>query len=147
MAQTTLRSQNSEGDAVTLTAHVEDDHVDDSVDAIHRFAQLEAEQQTAAIRENLQTAESENTTLREAIVSDTIRAKKLAGVVSEDDDADLSVEDEREYLMGLPADRLQMEHERAKKKDLSGAASPTTANEQPDDPVTESYDSAVSELQ
>lgn len=147
MATTTLRTQNAEGDSVSLSAHVEDDKADETVEAIHRFAELEVEAQTAALRKDLGSTERENETLRETIVSETIRAKKLAGVVSDDDDADLSVEDEREYLLGLPADRLQMEYERATKKDLSGASDSTTSNEQPDDPGAQEYDQAVSDLE
>lgn len=147
MATTTLRTQNADGDSVSLSAHVEEDKAEESVEAIHRFAELEAEAQTAALRKDLDSAKGENETLRETIVSETIRAKKLAGVVSDDDDAELSVEDEREYLLGLPASRLQMEYERATKKDLTGAASSTTSNEKPDDPGAQEYDQAVSDLE
>lgn len=102
MADVLLDTTNEDGDDVTHTLHVEDEHVDDDRDVLQHLA-TRAEEQAAL--------SSENETLRETIVSDVVRRKKLAGEVGED--ADISEDEEHEYLMGLPADRLQREWERA----------------------------------
>lgn len=127
MARATLRTQNTDGDAVSLDIHVEDDHADESVTAVERYAELQAEVAAAEHRSEAEAAQQDLDAVKEVLVSEIVRRKTLAGIVSEDDDADLSVEDERDYLMGLPAERLQMEWERAPSgDDLSGATQPAT---------------------
>jgi hypothetical protein len=145
MAHVTFRTQNADGEPVSLDAEVEDDAAEESVDAIERYAELEAESRTADLRSQLQDIEEDAGEMRDIIVSDILRRQKLSGEVGEE--ADLSVEDQRDYLQGLPADRLKMEWERAPKgEDLSGATSPATTGDAPDDGTTD-LDAAVESLQ
>ena len=132
MARATLRTENTDGDAVSLDIHVEDEHADDSVDNIERYAELHAEAAAAQHRAEAETAKADLQAMKETLVSEIIRRKTLAGIVSDDEDADLSVEDERAYLLGLPADRLAMEWDRAPSgADLSGATASATTGGTP----------------
>lgn len=144
-AHVTFRTQNADGETVSLDADVEDDSAEESVEAIERYAELEAESQTADLQARLDETEEEADQMRELVVGDILRRQKLAGEIGED--AELSVEDQREYLQGLPAGRLKMEWERAPKgEDLSGATRPATTGDAPSD-ETGGLDAAVDALQ
>jgi hypothetical protein len=106
MAQLSITTPNEEGDSVTRTFHIVDEHVDDEADQLQALAaQAEA---VPELREERNALKGELETATDVIVSDIIRRKKIAGDLEED-----GVESEREYLEGLPIGRLKMEYERA----------------------------------
>lgn len=148
MARLTLRTQNADGEAVSLDAHVEDDHADDSTSAIQRYAELETESAVAEVRQDLEVVTAERDAMRDLMVGEILRRKQLAGLVADGEDAkdgQLKVEDEREYLLGLPAERLKMEYERAPKPaELSAEAK--TKPGKPAKEGNDDYDEAVSGL-
>ena len=128
MAQLTIRTKNEDGDAVTHTLHLEDEHADDEAAAVEQLA-ARAER-AADLRSELNAVQHDLATAKEAIVSDIVRRKKLAGEYDGDDGLDQ--EADREYLEGLPVDRLKMEYKRAP-SDAELDTSSATGNETPDD--------------
>lgn len=129
MAQITLNTQNEDGDPVTHTLHIEDEHSDDEAPVLEQLA-TRAER-VHELRSDLNEQQDENEALREMLVNDIVRRKKLAGEFEGEDTPD--EEDEVEYLEALPADRLQMEWDRAP-EDLNTSAG--TKNKTPDDSTT-----------
>lgn len=125
MAQVILETKNEEGEEVTHNLHVEDDHVEDERRVLTSLAER---------AEKASTLQSENSTLREAIVSEVVRRRKLAGEIDED-----GVEQEREFLLGLPAGRLKQHYDRALdlSLDTGGALDPST---DPSDKSGNAYD-------
>lgn len=111
MAQTTLRTKNEDGDDVTHTFHLEDEHAEDEVEALESLATRAEER--ADLQAELKEKEGELDTAREALVGEIVRRKKLAGELEED-----GVEEERDFLSGLPMDRLKTHYDRALKLEV-----------------------------
>ena len=143
-AHVTVRTEDKNGERQAFDLEVDEDSPQEQVQAIERYAETREEAARADLQADLDSTEEELDEMRDLVVSEILRRQKLAGQVGED--ADLSVEDQREYLEGLPAERLQMEWERAPKgEDLSGSTQNHTTGDDPDDARTD-LDAAVSEL-
>ena len=126
MPELSIQTQNEEGDSVTRTVHVEEEHADEARETITSLA-TQAEE-VPALREERDELSSENEALREKMVGEIVRRKKLAGEIDGEDE----VKTEREFLSGLPAERLSMHYDRALKLnvDTDGALD---AGKSPDD--------------
>lgn len=125
MAQLSITSQNEDGDRVTRTFHIEDEHADDEAEQLEALA-AQAEE-VPDLRDQLSQAEDELEAVRDLAIGEIVRRKKLSGEVGED--ADFSEDDEVEYLEGLPADRLTKEWERAMELDVdTSSATDPSAN-------------------
>lgn len=118
MAQTTLSTKNEDGDNITLSFHLEDDHAEDEAQALQSLASRA--ERTADLKGDLEAAKAELSTTKELVINEIVRRKKLSGEVGEE--ADFSEEDEVEYLEGLPANRLQKEWGRAMELDVDASS-------------------------
>jgi len=133
MAQITLNTQNEDGDAVTHSFHIEDDHAESEAEVLDQLARRA--ERVAKLRSRMNDMESELETARETIVSDIVRRKKLAGTLDEEDD----IEEEREFLGGLPMERLKRHWDRAP----SGSELDTDPATSGDDPTDNGPPKAV----
>ena len=144
MARVTVRTEDHNGERQSFDLEVDDESPQEQVEAIERYAETREQAARADLQAEMNEIEEEMGELRDLVVSDIIRRQKLAGEVGED--ADLSVEDQREYLEGLPAERLQMEYERAPdSEDLSGATATHTTGDDPDD-TPDDFQKAAADL-
>lgn len=100
--------------SIGTTLHLDDDHEGDIEDVTDLASKAEKVDELESEKEELS---SENESLREWMVGETIRRKKQGGELNDE-----GVEEEREYLEGLSADRLTRELERAP-TDLDTSAS------------------------
>lgn len=144
MAHVTVRTKDKNGESQAFDLEVGDDAPQDQVQQIERYAETREERARADLQADLDATEEELSAMTDLVVSEIIRRQKLAGQIGED--AELSVEDQREYLEGLPAERLQMEWERApSEEDLSGSTEMVTTGDDPDE-TSADYEQAVSDL-
>jgi hypothetical protein len=145
MAHVAVSTEDKDGERKTFDLEVGDESPQETAKKVERFGQTCAEAAQADLKAEKDALQEEIDSMQDLVVSEIIRRKKLAGKVG--DDADLSVEDEREYLEGLPADRLQKEWERAPDgADLSGSTETHTTSDEPEDSSTD-LNAAVSDLE
>jgi hypothetical protein len=112
MPELSIQTANEQGDRVTRTLHVEEEHAEKDRSTIQDLA--EQAELVPELREERDDLASENDTLCDALVSEIVRRKKLSGELDGEDE----IQDEREFLEGLPASRLKKHYERAFKLDI-----------------------------
>ena len=141
----TLRTTDADGEQRSYDLSIDEDaDPSEQIEQVERYAETREEAARADLQADLNEAEQELSAMRDLVVSDIIRRQKLAGEIGEDQD--LSIEDQREYLEALPAERLKMEYERAPdSEDLSGSTATQTTGDDPDDTTAE-FGEAVDEL-
>jgi hypothetical protein len=137
MAQLNVRTQNEEGERVTRTFHLEDEHAPDETEQLEVLAQ-QAER-VPELRSELNETQDELDAAQEHIVSDIIRRKKLAGDLEGEDE----IEDEREFLEGLPVDRLKKHSKRPPSGEELSTDSATDPSKSPNSPANGVYGDAV----
>lgn len=133
MAQTTLRTKNEDGDKQTLTFHLEDDHAEDEVGALESLA--ERAEERAELQAKLNEKEEELSAARDALTGEIIRRKKLSGKLEED-----GVESEREFLSGLPMERLKMHYDRALELEVDTDSATNLNADPPENGETDKYE-------
>lgn len=129
MPELSIQTANEEGETVTRVLHLEEEHAEEDRNTVQSLA--DQAEQVPELREERDELEDELGSMREVLVDECIRRQKLAGKIGED--AELSIDEQREYLEGLPAKRLKMEYERAMKLDIDtgGALDPGKTPEDP----------------
>jgi hypothetical protein len=137
MAQLNVRTQNEDGERVTRTFHLEDEHAPDETEQLEALA--EQADRVSELNEELEGTRSELDTARDVIASDIIRHKKLAGDLEGEDE----IEDEREFLEGLPVDRLKKHWDRAPAEEELSTESAIDPGKSPNSPANGVYGDAV----
>lgn len=101
-----LDGQNEDGDPASVTLDTDNDDSQGLFDKIQRAAKLKAQEIIGPTQEQLEAAQGENSTFRDALIGEIVRVEKL----SAGDDYD--TEAEREFYDGLPAERLTKHYRR-----------------------------------
>lgn len=129
MPQVTLQTKDEKGDDLTQTFHLEEDHAENESQALRSLAER---------AENASELQSENETLRGVMVGEVVRRKKLSGNLEGED----AVQQEQQFLEGLPAERLKMHYERALEMDVDtgGAIDTSGGSDNQDNPSGPDYD-------
>jgi len=139
-----LQTTNADGERRSFSLEAPDGEGESARQAAEEYAEARVSAARADLQADLDATEEELSAMTDLVVSEIIRRQKLAGQIGED--AELSVEDQREYLEGLPAERLQMEWERApSEEDLSGSTETATTGDDPDE-TSADYEQAVNDL-
>jgi hypothetical protein len=141
MAQLSIRTQNEDGERVTRTFHIEDDHAEDERGQLEAIA--DQAEEVPELREELSKTEDELDTIREVLVSDIVRRKKLAGKYDGEDALDQA--EDQEFLEGLPAGRLKMHYERAPSGEELSTDAATSNDDPPEGNPDDVYGDAVVE--
>ena len=81
------------------------------INRLKHYVGLKTRAATKPLQEQLTASQEENSGLRDIIVGEILRVKKLTQT-GEDGEPSFNVEKEKKYLEGLPAERLKMEYER-----------------------------------
>ena len=137
MAQLNVRTQNEDGERVTRTFHLENEHAPDETEQLEALAR-QAER-VPELRSELSETQDELDAAQEHIVSDIIRRKKRAGELEGEEE----INDEREFLGGLPMERLKKHSERAPSGEELSTESAIDPGKSPNSPANGVYGDAV----
>ena len=107
-----LSGTNEDGEEESVMLDTENDDSQGLLKKLKRAAKLKAQAIIGPAKEKLEAAQAENETFRDIIVGEVLRIKKLTAGQDGEGNYDFDVEQEKQYLEGLPADRLKMEYER-----------------------------------
>lgn len=111
MAQVTLNTVNEDGDPVTHTFHIEDEHADDEAPVLEQLASRA--EKVAGLRSDVSDKEEALEATRDLVVGEIVRRRKLAGEIDED-----STEEERDFLQTLPPEKLKVHWKRSHSLEL-----------------------------
>lgn len=123
-----------DANGTSFALSVEDGQEEQAMKQLRTFYTQSKEEGAAPMKTRLDAAEAYGQAVRDILVGEIIRLRKLSAPTSEGGEEQFNAEAERQYLEGLPADRLAMEWRRTPAPETVKTDA-KTKNENPPNPA------------